>query len=67
MMSDNSKNGHIKLRDLQLSVHSAQALKQILMSPKSFIHLDLSKNSLGDEGISILASVIAKSKSITVL
>jgi len=42
-------------------------LKEILLSGNNIVILDLSKNLLGDKGIAILATALAKSKSLTTL
>ena len=68
MMAEHCIGGALRIREMQLSIHTAMALKGILTNPNTQVTLlDLSKNLLGDRGILMLAPAISKSKSLTSL
>ena len=60
-------NGNISMREMQIGYHSALVLRDLMLRQSKIVHLDLSKNLLGDKGVSLLCPAIARSLSLVSL
>lgn len=60
----NCINRKLVLRDMHLGVNSARELVGIVGCNENVAHLDLCKNSLGDEGVGLLMKVIKHHRSL---
>jgi Ran GTPase-activating protein (RanGAP) involved in mRNA processing and transport len=66
MLNETSVNRNLNLREMNIGLHTAEVLRDLLSSSK-IRHLDLCKNMLGDKGVAILAQAFLKSKSLVTL
>jgi hypothetical protein len=66
MMAEQSKNGKIILREMNISINTVSVLRDILLTEtgKNIVQIDLSKNTLGDRGIELLVPFLVKTKSL---
>lgn len=67
MLSECCINRRLTLREMSLSVNTAEVLRDFLCAPNKISHLDLCKNLLGDRGIIILTQAFLKSTSLVTL
>lgn len=54
-LNETSINRRLSLREMNISLNTAEVLRDLLQSNKKIIHLDLCKNMLSDKGVTIIA------------